>query len=171
MAMLCAIGLGVLVASAWPSSPNKQLSDTYNKLRESPVPVLVIVPQEVRETQAEVSANQYLFRLQHPETGQIDVIGSLRAPAEHNGGTEAVRQQTWTADGFYYTVRVPARVSDASIEGIRNGLKPLDHARQELFGFAWDTPLLYLGYLPGLVVFTGFIVARLIGQLRALAAE
>jgi hypothetical protein len=162
--IVCVAGIGLFVWSAWPSSTNRQLRQTFETLQRSPVPAYVIRPQEERETHAEVSSDGYVFRLVRPDDGDIHVSGSRRASA---GGMANTRQATWSVDGATYTLSVPEHYSDDAVRDTRNGLKRVDVATREAFGFGWDTPLLYLFYLPlmgGFVCLTCWFVWQ---QLRS----
>ena len=122
---------------AWPRSTDAGLRQAYAELEASPVSVLVIGAVLPREAHAELTPSGYTFTAEIRGIGLVTIVG------------------TQTASGPRYDLAVPDGSSPHTREALQQRLVPLDQASRDAFGSRWDTPLLYLGYLPLLV---GFLV-------------
>jgi hypothetical protein len=115
------------------------------------VPALVIQPQEPRETRAEVSADGYAYALFAPD-GPIQVTGSRQPGAAAAAGPGSM---TWSQDGITYTLSAPPTYSPQQMAETAARLTPVNVALSDEYGFAFDTPLLFVVYLPLLLAFVG----------------
>ncbi len=153
--LVVAIGaLGVLVWRAWPGPSNPGLRASFEALRASPVPVLVYVPSQPRETRAEVTSDGYVYTV----FAEADMVmrGRRAQPgARFDGYHRQPGQIAWTANGTEYAVQ--ARGVDAmDDEAVRDSFLPLDAAFVHQWGFQVDTPLLFLFYVPAFAGFTAW---------------
>jgi hypothetical protein len=152
--LVLAISIGLLVQHAWPQPANAGLRQSLDRLRGSPVPVFVVVPQQPRETNSTVEPDGYTYTIvrgdplivQGRRSGLPDAPPALSSPGH----------LTWSQGGVTYTITAESDLRDGPPSGLMERLTPLDVALRQNWGFAGDTPLLYLLYAPLLGGFGGW---------------
>ena len=169
------VALAVLVWAVWPRAADAQLRATYDRLRQSPVPPLLIGQSLPRQASAEVSSDGYSFSSDVPGVGAVSIVGrpggvpfasplSVRGhPAQFSDSNDGT-VLTWLEGGADYTLTVPGRADLSTIQALAQRVEPLPDATRDAFGFGGDTPLLYLVYLPLFVAFAGWASARLLAR-------
>jgi hypothetical protein len=70
----------------------------------------------------------------------------------------------WQEPGATYSLTVAGWADDARLQAVGQRIVPLADARRDAFGFGWDTPLLYVVYLPLCVGFVGWASGRLLAR-------
>jgi hypothetical protein len=169
------VALAVLVWAVWPRAADAQLRATYDRLRGSPVPPLLVGQSLPRQMNAEVSPDGYSVSSDVPGVGQVSIAGRTRGTTAQ--GAFEVRGQpaqlsraadvtvlTWQEAGAGYTLTLPGRPDERTIQALARRVEPLPDAARDAFGFAGDTPLLYLVYLPLFVAFAGWASGRLLAH-------
>ena len=155
-----AVGIGLLVQRGWPNTANGEMRQTLDRLRGSPVPVLVVIPQQPRETTSSLEADGYTYTIVR---GDPLIVRGRRsdlpdaAPALSGPG-----ELTWTQGGATYTITAASDLKDGPPGALMARLTPLDLALRQNWGFAGDSPLLYLLYVPLLAGFGGWACWSLI---------
>jgi hypothetical protein len=173
------LALAVLVWAVWPRATDADLrvQSTYARLRASPVPPLLVGSTLPRQASAEVSADGYAVSSDVPGVGRVSIVGRAGSlPGAAGGGLEVrghaaqVRLTdegtalAWEESGAAYTLTLPGRADARTIQAVAQRIVPLPDAARDAFGFAWDTPLLYVGYLPLFVGFLGWASGRLLAR-------
>ena len=146
-----ALSIGLLVQRAWPQPANAGLRQSLDRLRGSPVPVYVVVPQQPREISSSVESDGYTYTIVRGDplivrgrkSGLPDSAPVLSAPGE----------VTWTQGGATYTITAQSDLKDGPPAALMERVTPLDVALRQNWGFAGDSPLLYLLYVPLLAGF------------------
>ncbi len=151
--LVVAASLGLLAPRAWPATANPALRATLDTLRAAPVPVLVVLPQEPRETRAQVLGDGYTYTIVRPDSPPLVLRGTRMPGAATSEPRVGNGELRWTTDGTAYTVTDPGIDSPEAASSLRERAIPLATALREQWGFEPDTPLLYLVYLP---LFLGF---------------
>ena len=169
------LALAVLVWAVWPRAADAQLRATYDRLRQSPVPPLLVGQSLPRQASAEVSRDGYSIAMDVAGVGQVSVAGRIGGtvaegsllvrghPAQLSRADDAT-VLAWQEAGAGYTLTLPGRADQRTIQALAERVEPLPDAARDAFGFARDTPLLYLLYLPLFVAFGGWASARLLGR-------
>ncbi len=146
--------LALLVRWVWPSPWNPGLRASFETLRASPVPVLVYVPRQPRDTHAEVTADGYRYTV--AAESNLVVSGRRAQPgARFDGYYRRPGQITWTDGGVEYSVEVGSAEAWTD-EIVHDSLLSLDAARLDQWGFSVDTPVLFLFYVPAFAAFTAW---------------
>jgi hypothetical protein len=173
------LALAVLVWAVWPRATDAGLrvQSTYARLRASPVPPLLVGGTLPREASAEVSADGYAVSSEVPGVGRVSIVGragsvpgaargelKVRGHAAQVSLTDAGTALAWEESGAAYTLTLPGRADDRLLQAVAQRITPLPDAARDAFGFAWDTPLLYLVYLPLLLGFAGWAGGRLLAR-------
>jgi hypothetical protein len=169
------VALAVLVWAVWPRAADSQLRATYDRLRESPVPPLVLGQPLPTRASADVSSDGYAFSSDLPGVGAVSIVGRpggvptaspLRVrghPAQFSQSNDAT-VLSWQEDGAGYTLTLHGSVDVRTIQALAQRVEPLPDAARDAFGFAGDTPLLYLLYLPLFLAFAGWASGRLLAR-------
>jgi hypothetical protein len=165
--LVLAVGIGLMVQRAWPQPANGGLRESLDRLRGSPVPVFVVVPQQPRETKSTLEPDGYTYTIVRGDplivhgrrSGLPDAPPALSSPGE----------LTWSQGGVTYTITAQSDLHDGPPSGLMERVTPLDVALRQNWGFAGDTPLLYLLYAPLLAGFGGWACWSLLvaGEWRA----
>jgi hypothetical protein len=168
--------LALLVWAVWPRATDTDLRATYARLRASPVPPLLVGGVLPRAASAEVSSDGYAISTEVPNVGQVSIVGRTAAGTTSSGDVEvrgqpadvSVGEQattlTWHERAATYTLSVPGRPDDRTLSALAQRVAPLQDATRDAFGFGWDTPLLYLVYLPLGLGFFGWASGRLLAR-------
>jgi hypothetical protein len=169
--VVLAAGIAVLVQRGWPNTANAGMRQTLDRLRGSPVPVLVVIPHQPRETNSSLEPDGYTYTIVRGDplivrgrrSGLPDAAPALSGPG----------QLTWTQDGATYTITAQSDLHDGPPSALMERLTPLDVALRQNWGFAGDSPLLYLLYVPLLAAFGGWACWSLMlrGDWRARTSE
>jgi hypothetical protein len=139
---LSAIPLAALVWLAWPRPADPDLRAAYAQLEHAPVPVEVVGFVGASEPRVQLSANGYVLSVRATSLGDVTISG------QRGGQADVEDAVTWQAGDVTYVLRTSA---DPKL--VQPRVVPLDEARLQLRGSLWDTPLLFLFYLPALVAF------------------
>ena len=169
--LVLALGIGLLVQRAWPQPANAGLRQSLDRLRGAPVPVFVVVPQQPREINSTLEPDGYTYTIvrgdplivQGRRSGLPGAPPTLSRPG----------QLTWSQGGVTYTITAESDLRDGPPSGLMERVTPLDVALRQNWGFAGDTPLLYLLYAPLLAGFGGWACWSLLvtGDWRARRQE
>jgi hypothetical protein len=152
--LLLALAIGLLVQRAWPQPGNAGLRQSLDGLRGSSVPVYVVVPQQPRETHSTLEPDGYTYTIVR---GDPLIVRGRRSGAPDAAPALAGRGQlTWSQAGVTYTITAESDLRDGPPSGLMDRVTPLDVALRQNWGFAGDTPLLYLVYVPLLAGFGGW---------------
>jgi hypothetical protein len=155
-----ALTIGLLVRRGWPGTANAGLRQSLDRLRQSPVPVLVVVPQQARETTSALEPDGYSYTIVRGDplivrgrrTGLPDAPPAVAEPG----------QLSWTRGGVTYTITAESDLREGTPSGLMGRVIPLDVALRQNWGFEGDTALLYLVYIPLLFGFGGWACWKLI---------
>jgi hypothetical protein len=169
------VALALLVWAVWPRAADAELRATYDRLRASPVPPLLVGQNPPRQMTAEVSPNGYSVSSDVPGIGQVAIVGraggtTAQGPLQVRGHPAQLGQSndrtilTWQEGGAGYTLTLPGRPDERTIQAVAQRVEPLPDAARDALGFPGDTPLLYLAYLPLFVAFAGWASGRLLAQ-------
>jgi hypothetical protein len=128
----------------------------YAQLERSPVPVKVlgwILPTQAR---AQLLPNGYVLSLRAGWPGQVTIKGQRGAAPDSQNGL------TWQEADVTYVIETTA---DRNL--VQPRIVSLGDGRNQLVGRAWDSPVLYLVYLPAFAVFGLWATRSLLpGSLR-----
>jgi hypothetical protein len=131
-------GLCALVVLAMPRATDQNVRSAYQQLSTATLPVLVlgwIAPDAARVT---LTPTGYTLAVHDPDLGDV-VVSGARGGQPLPGETTA---QRWNVGDDQYAIQTSAKAAAAS------RVVPLEVARRQIEGSPWDTPLLYLWYLP-----------------------
>jgi hypothetical protein len=169
------VALAVLVWAVWPRAADAPLRATYDRLRQSPVPPLLVGQSLPRQASAEVSRDGYSISTDVPGVGQVSVAGRIGGavaegslqvrghPAQLSRADDAT-VLAWQEAGAGYRLTLPGRAEERTMQALAQRVEPLPDAARDAYGFVGDTPLLYLVYLPLFVAFGGWASARLLAR-------
>ncbi|HLZ30400.1 MAG TPA: hypothetical protein VKV73_24025 [Chloroflexota bacterium] len=141
-AVLGVISLAALVWLAWPLTADADLRAAYAQLEHAPVPVEVVGFVGASDPRVQLFANGYALSIRAATLGDITISG------QQGGSTAADNSLTWQTGEMTYALR-----TSADPQLVQARVVALDEARLQLGGSRWDTPVLYLFYLPALVAF------------------
>lgn len=165
--------LALVIWLIWPRPTGDEAARraTYDALRPAAVPPLLLGDATSNPT-GSLTADGYTFEADLPSVGRVALRGQpgQLALASSTGAllvrghpaslTTSPTETTiaWQEPGATYTLSVPGQPDATTLQAIAARVAPLPDAARDAFGFGWDTPLLYLVYLPlfvGLFVWTG----------------
>jgi hypothetical protein len=154
--LILAVGIAVLVRRGWPLTANAQMYETLDRLRGSPVPVYVVIPQQPRELKSTVESDGFTYTIVRGDpliirgrrTGQPDAPATPSSPG----------QLTWSIGGVTYTITAESDLKDGPPSALMERVIPLELALRQGWGFSGDSPLLYLLYVPLLAGFGGWVL-------------
>ena len=170
--------LALLVWVVWPRATDEHERATYASLRAAPVPPLLLGAPELHSSHATLTADGYTFEAELPNLGHVSIAGRRGSPASggapaafevrgHAAQVSATAEATtlaWQESTAGYTLTLAGRADAATLDAVAQRVVPLPEATRDAFGFAWDTPLLYLVYLPLLLGFAGWAGGRLLAR-------
>jgi hypothetical protein len=134
------IGVAALVMLVWPRPTDGAVREAYRRLSAAAVPVRVIGWTTPTAAQSQLSSEGYTLSVQDPSLGALTISG------ERGGSPSPGATLSWNEGDTVYTVTTSA---DPALVVPR--VVPLDDALHQFEGSPWDTPVLYLWYLPLLV--------------------
>ena len=157
-----ALGAAVLSALVWlvwlvrpqPTDADAELRAAYSRLEGAPVPVEVVGALRASAPRVELSATGYVLTVSTPDVGDVTIAGQRDTRADDLEGAP-----TWQTGDVVYALRTAA---DPAL--IRPRVVGLAEARRQLGGAGWDTPVLYLLYLPALLAFGGWTTWTLLAR-------
>jgi hypothetical protein len=169
--LVLGVGIGLLVQRAWPQPANPGLRETLDRLRGSPVPVFVVVPQQPRETKSTVEPDGFTYTIVRGDP--LIVHGRRSGAPDAPPALSGPGQVSWSQGGATYTITAQSDLKDGPPSALMERVTPLDVALRQNWGFAGDTPLLYLLYAPLLAGFGGWACWSLLlaGDWRARRQE
>jgi len=165
--VVLSVGIGLLVQHAWPRTANASMRQTLDRLRGSPVPVYVIVPQQPRVTNSTLEPDGYSYTIVRGDP--LIVRGRRTGLPDAPPAPSGAGQLTWTQNGATYTITAESDLREGTPAGLMERVIPLELALRQNWGFTADTPLLYLLYVPLLAGFAGWACWSLVaaGEWRA----
>lgn len=149
--LVLAVAIALLVQHAWPQPANGGLRQSLDRLRGSPVPVFVVVPQQPRETNSTLEPDGYTYTIVRGDP--LIVSGRRSGAPDAAPALSSPGHLTWSQGGVTYTITAESDLRDGPPSGLMERVTPLDVALRHNWGFAGDTPLLYLLYAPLLAGF------------------
>jgi hypothetical protein len=133
-----------LIWLTWPRLADTALLQSYVELEQSAVPVGVIGWVLPSAPRVQVLADGYVYTVHDGQLGDVTVSGRRGTAPPAPGPI------VWQRDDVTYALQTTA---DPQL--VRARVISLDAARQQLTGGSrWDTPVLYLIYLPAFAAFT-----------------
>ena len=150
------LAIGVLVRRGWPLTANASMYETLDRLRASPVPVFVVIPQQPRETHSTVEPDGFSYTIVRGDP--LIVRGRRTAEPDAPPTLSSPGRLTWSNGGVTYTITAESDLKDGPPAALMERLIPLELALRQGWGFGGDSPLLYLLYVPVLVAFAGWVV-------------
>jgi hypothetical protein len=133
-----------LVWSTWPRSADTAVLQSYAELEQSAVPVMVVGWVLPTAPRVQWLDDGYVYTVHAGQLGDV-TIGGRRGMAPPAPGL-----LVWQTDDATYALQTTA---DSKL--VQAHVTSLDAARQQLTGGSrWDTPVLYLIYVPAFAVFT-----------------
>jgi hypothetical protein len=155
-----AIGLGIglavgaLVALAYPRSDDAELRTTYQQLAGAGVPVRIVGWIAASAAEARLTSDGgYSLSVHDSGLGDVNIDGR-RATHPDAGGKASL---SWQDGGTVYAVHAIADAADIAMRVV-----PHEVGIRQIQGGVWDTPVLYLWYLPLIVVVIVAVVARVL---------
>jgi hypothetical protein len=141
--VLSAVLLVGLVWITWPRPADAAVLQAYAQLAQSPVPVKVVGWIQPSAPSAQILPDGYVYRVHAEQLGDLTISGRRGTPASPG-------QLAWQEGDVTYTLEATA---DQQL--VQPRVIPLAAARDQLVGGSgWETPLLYLAYLPAFAAFT-----------------
>jgi hypothetical protein len=129
--------------------------EAYAQLERSPVPVRVVGWIQPSAPSVQLQPDGYVFKLHAEQLGDLTVSGR-RGTAPASAGAFV-----WQEGDVTYALE-----TTAARDVVEPRLVSLEAARQQLTGNAWDTWILYVGYLPAFAIFTTWSVGLLLRGAR-----
>ncbi|MCA1646200.1 MAG: hypothetical protein LC797_12320, partial [Chloroflexi bacterium] len=114
----------------------------YAQLEHAPVPVEVVGWVVTSEPRVELLPNGYMLSVRADELGQVTIAGQRAAAPALPGAA------TWREGDVTYALQ-----TTADLQLVRPLIVSVTQAEQQIAGSPWDTPVLYLFYLPALLGF------------------
>jgi hypothetical protein len=158
--LVLTLSIGLLVQRGWPKTANAGLRQTLDRLRGSSVPVLVVVPQQPRETSSSLEPDGYTYTIVRGDP--LIVRGRRSGLPDSAPALSGPGQLTWSQGGATYTITAESDLRDGPPSALMERVTPLDVALRQNWGFEGDSPLLYLVYAPLLAGFGGWACWSLI---------
>ena len=140
--VLGAVAITVIVWRAWPRPVDAELRAAYAELERAPVPALVVGAVVASEPRLQLSSSGYALSVRAADLGEVTITGQRAVR------TENPTALSWREGDVTYKLETAA---DPGL--VRARVVPVAEARRQLVGGGWDTPLLYLLYLPALIGF------------------
>jgi hypothetical protein len=142
--VLSAVLLVGLVSITWPRPADAAVLQTYAQLEQSSVPVKVIGWIQPTAASAQILPDGYVYRVHAEQLGDLTISGRRGTTPASPG------QLAWQEGDVTYTLEATA---DQQL--VQPRVIPLAAARDQLVGGSrWETPMLYLAYLPAFAAFT-----------------
>jgi hypothetical protein len=145
------VALAGVVWLVWPRATDAALRHAYAQLQHAPVPVEVVGWIETAEPRVELVPNGYVLTVRATQLGEVTIAGQRGTVPAVTGAT------TWQEGDVTYTLQTTA---DPQL--VRTLLVSGTQAQQQIAGSAWDTPVLYLVYLPALLGFGAWATWQLL---------
>jgi hypothetical protein len=144
------------VAFAYPQPGDSEVRSAYARLASAGVPVQVlgwIAPSAADARLTEDGG--YALTLHDPGLGDVTITGSPAGQSADDGGSSL----SWRGDQAVYAIRTTADTAD-----VASRVVPLDEGSRQILGGAWDTPVLYLWYLPLVVILVVAVITRVLAR-------
>ncbi|HEY1295371.1 MAG TPA: hypothetical protein VGJ60_20005 [Chloroflexota bacterium] len=148
---VCALVLAAIVLLAYPRPADADVRQVYAELEHSTVPVQVIGWVQPANAHAQLVDGGYVF------TEQTDRLGEVRIAADRDASQLPPGDLKWQAADTSYSVQ-----SSGDVEQLAPRVVLLQVAKQQIAGASLDTPLLYVAYLPALILTGAWLTVSLL---------
>jgi hypothetical protein len=145
------VGLIVIVFLTYPRAADSDVRQAYAELERSTVPVQVIGWVQPANAHAQLVDGGYVF------TEQTDRLGQVRIAANRDASQLPPGDLKLQAADTRYSVQ-----SSGDVEQLAPRVVPLPIAQQQIAGASLDTPLLYVVYLPALILTGAWLTVSLL---------
>jgi hypothetical protein len=156
ISLIGALAIGALVVLVFPRAADQEVRAAYQQLSTAVLPVRVIGWIRPLAPSVSLSDGGYVLSVQDPDLGEL-VIGGAHGVEPAMRDSASLR---WSEGDQRYAVLTTATTAVAP------RIVPLDVAKRQLQGGPWDTPLLYLWYLPLLLGALSVALFRVFVQSR-----